>query len=160
MSGCSGDYKDDGDDSDECDAIPTASRRQLAVTDLERFDPGTVDVDRYEGEACDNAHTDEEKESSQADDGSMHNVEDWGHCRCDLKTSEVDRYEGEDGDDADTAQQEDELPDDDGSMQNVDDWGHSTSECEDWRVYFRTVKYNIGEANAKASNVSNAKTVL
>jgi hypothetical protein len=32
--------------------------------------------------------------------------------------------------------------------------------CEDWTVYFRPVKYNNGEANAMASEVSKAKTVL
>jgi hypothetical protein len=31
---------------------------------------------------------------------------------------------------------------------------------EDWTVYFRYVKYNNGEANATASDVYEAKTVL
>jgi hypothetical protein len=42
----------------------------------------------------------------------------------------------------------------------VEDWGHITRECEVWTVYFRSVKYNNCEANAKASDVSEAKTVL
>jgi len=48
------------------------------VTELERFDLGTGDVDGYEGEDDDNgdADADGEKEVSQADDGSMQNVED------------------------------------------------------------------------------------
>jgi hypothetical protein len=32
--------------------------------------------------------------------------------------------------------------------------------CEDWTVYLRHVKYHNGEANATASDVSEAKTVL
>jgi len=48
------------------------------VTELERFDPGTSDVDRYEGEDSDDADADadEEEESSQVEDGSTQNVED------------------------------------------------------------------------------------
>jgi hypothetical protein len=71
MSGGSGDFEDD---SDESDAIPTASRRRWAATELERFDLGTSDVHGYEGEDGDDA--DEEEEASQADDGSTQNVED------------------------------------------------------------------------------------
>jgi hypothetical protein len=44
------------------------------VTELEWFDVGTSDVDRYEGEDGDDA--DEEEEASQVDDGSTQNVED------------------------------------------------------------------------------------
>jgi hypothetical protein len=33
-------------------------------------------------------------------------------------------------------------------------------ECEDWTLYFRHVKYDNGEANATASDVSDAKTGL
>jgi hypothetical protein len=40
------------------------------------------------------------------------------------------------------------------------DWGYSTRECEDWTVYLRPVKYDNGEANATASDVWQAKTVL
>ena len=64
------------------------------------------------------------------------------------------------GDDADADEEEEPSPADDGSTQNVEDWGHSTRECEDWTVYFRPVKYDNGEANAMASDVSEAKTVL
>jgi len=74
MPGGSGDYEDEGDESDDCDAIPTASRRQQPVTELETFDLGTSDVDGYEGEDGDDA--DEEEEASQVDDGSTQNVED------------------------------------------------------------------------------------
>jgi hypothetical protein len=42
----------------------------------------------------------------------------------------------------------------------VEDCGHSTGECEDWSVYFRYVKYDNGEANATATDVSEGKTVL
>jgi hypothetical protein len=58
------------------DAIPTASRRRRPATELERFDLGTSDVDRYEGEDGDDADPDEEEAASQADDGSTQNVED------------------------------------------------------------------------------------
>jgi len=73
-------------------------------------------------------------------------------------TSTVDRYEGEGGDDADKEEQASQA--NDGSTQNLEDWGHSTGECEDWTVYFRHVKYDNGEANATARDVSEAKTVL
>jgi len=69
----SGDFEDEGDESD---AIATASRRQRAATELERFDLGTSDIDRYEGEDGDDTDADEEEEASQADDGSTQNVED------------------------------------------------------------------------------------
>jgi hypothetical protein len=45
-------------------------------------------------------------------------------------------------------------------MQPLEDIGYSTRECEDWRVYFRPVKYDDGEANAMAGDVCKAKTVL
>jgi len=76
MPGCSGDQEDAGDESDERDAIPTASERRWAVTELDRFDLGTSDVDRYEGENGDDADVDKEEEALQADDGSTQNVED------------------------------------------------------------------------------------
>jgi hypothetical protein len=69
----SGDF---GDDGDESEGIPTASRLRRAATELERFDLGTSDVDRYEGEDGDDADADQEEEASQPDDGSMQNVED------------------------------------------------------------------------------------
>ena len=46
------------------------------MTELERFDLGTSDVDGYEGEDGDDADADEEAQASQADDGSTQNVED------------------------------------------------------------------------------------
>jgi len=153
--GVSGDFEDEGDESN---AIPTASQRWRAVTGLERCDLGTSDVDGYEGEDGDDADVDEEEEASQADDGSAQNVEDWGHSRFDLWTRDIDGYEGEVGNDAD--EQEEVSQADDGSTQNVEDWRYSTRECEDWTVYFRHVKYDNGEANAMASDVSEAKTVL
>jgi hypothetical protein len=78
MPGGSGNYEDKRDESDDRYAIPTASRRQRPATELDRFDLGTSDVDRYEGEDRDDADADadEEEESLQVDDGSMHNVED------------------------------------------------------------------------------------
>jgi len=76
MPGDSRDYEDEGDESAERDAIPTASRQRRAATDLERFDLGTSDVDGYEGEDGYNADADEEEEPSQADNGSTQNVED------------------------------------------------------------------------------------
>jgi hypothetical protein len=60
MPGGSGDFEDDGDESD---AIPTTSGRRLAATELERFDLGTSDVDGYEGKDGDDADADEEEEA-------------------------------------------------------------------------------------------------
>jgi hypothetical protein len=76
MPGGSGDYEDEPDESDNRNAIPTASWRRRPVTALERFDMGTRDVYRYEGEDCDDSDADAEDEALQADDGSMRNVED------------------------------------------------------------------------------------
>jgi len=45
MPGGSGDNKDEGDESDVCDAIPTASWQPRPMTELERLDLGTSDVD-------------------------------------------------------------------------------------------------------------------
>jgi len=83
MAGGSGDFEDVGDESDEPHAIPTASGRRRPATELEMVDLGTSDVDGYGGEDGDDADADvgEEKEASQADDGSTQNVEDWGHSR-------------------------------------------------------------------------------
>jgi len=80
--------------------------------------------------------------------------------RFDLRTRDVDVYEGADGDDADDDEEEEASQADDGSTQNLEDSGHSTRECEDGTVYFRPVKDDNGEANAMASDVSEAKTVL
>jgi len=76
MPGDSGNCEDEDDESDKCDAIPTSSRPRRAATELERFDLGTSNVDGYEGEDGNYADADEGEEASQADDGSMQNVED------------------------------------------------------------------------------------
>jgi hypothetical protein len=78
MPGGSGDYEDEGDESDEHDAVHTASRRQWPPTALETFDLATSDVDRYEGEDGDNADADAdaEEEALQIDVGSTQNMED------------------------------------------------------------------------------------
>jgi len=78
MPGGSGDYEDEGDESDDRDAIPTASWQRLPVTELRRFDRGPSDVDGYEGKGGDDADADadEEEESSQVGVGSTQNVED------------------------------------------------------------------------------------
>jgi len=56
----SGDFEDEGDESDECNTIPTVSWRQWAVTELEKFDLGTIDVDGYEGKNGDDETAAEE----------------------------------------------------------------------------------------------------
>jgi len=61
IPGGSGDFEDEGDESD---AIPTASRRWRAATELERFDLGTSGVDGYEGEDGDDADADEDAEAA------------------------------------------------------------------------------------------------
>jgi len=76
MPGGSGDFQDEGDESDVRDAIPTAQRRRWPVTELERFDLGTSNVDGYQGEDGDDVYVHEEEEALQADDGSTQNVED------------------------------------------------------------------------------------
>jgi hypothetical protein len=45
MPGGSGDYQDEGDDSDDHDAIPTTSRRRRPATQLEQFGLETSDID-------------------------------------------------------------------------------------------------------------------
>jgi hypothetical protein len=57
MPGGSGNFNDEGDESD---AIPTASRRRRAATELERFDLETSNVEGYEGEDADDADAVEE----------------------------------------------------------------------------------------------------
>jgi hypothetical protein len=64
------DYEDDCDESDKCDAIPTASQRQRSMPALDRFNMGTSDVDEYGGEDGDDADADEVTEASPDDDGS------------------------------------------------------------------------------------------
>jgi len=111
----SGDYDDKGHETNEHDAIPTATWGHPAATELERFHLGTSDVDGYEGDDGDEADEDEDEEASHADDAST---------------------------------------------QNLEDWVYSTRECEDWTVYIQLVKYDSGEANATANDVSEAKNVL
>jgi hypothetical protein len=71
MSGGCEDYVNEGAKIDNRDAIPTASRRRYAATELEWFDLGTSDVERYEGDNGNNLDADanEEEEASQSDDG-------------------------------------------------------------------------------------------
>jgi len=57
-------------------AIPRASRHGQPVTELERFDLGTGDVEEYGGEHGDDLYPDEEGDASQADNRSTQNVED------------------------------------------------------------------------------------
>jgi len=76
MPGDSRDCEDPGDESDELDAIPTASWLRRTETELWRYDMGTSDVDGYEEDDGDEADADEEEEASLADDGSTQNVED------------------------------------------------------------------------------------
>jgi len=98
MPGGRGDYEEEGNESDDRDSIPTFSRQRPPVTELERFDLGTRDVDGYDGTDGNDADADadEEKESSQVDHGSTQNVEDspgthwcrrvlgrgWRRCGC------------------------------------------------------------------------------
>jgi len=156
----SGDCEDEVDECDEHDAIPTTSQWWRAATELQSVDLGTSDVNRYNCEDGNDVDPDEEEEASEADDGSTQNVEVWGHSRLDLQTSDVDGYASEDGDDADEDEEDETSQADDGSTQNVEDWGHSHRECDDWTVHFRPVKYDNGEANQTASDVSESKTVL
>ena len=72
-------YQDVGDVIDESDANPTASWQRQAATELERFDLGTSDVDRYQGDDGDDADADAEEEESQADDGLTQTLEDGGY---------------------------------------------------------------------------------
>jgi len=78
MPGGSGDYEDEGDEGDEHDAITTTSRRRRPTSEHERFDVGTDDTTRYEGNDADDADAkaDEQEEASQANDGSTQNVVD------------------------------------------------------------------------------------
>ena len=160
MPAGTGYYDDDGKESNERDAIPRASQWRRPVTELERFDLGSSEVGEYDDEDRDDVDEDEKEEASQANDGSMQNVEDWGNSRFHLGITDDDGYDGEDGNDADMDEEKEVLQADDGSTRNVVDWRHSTRECEDWAVYCTHVKYDNGEANAIASDVSEAKSVL
>jgi hypothetical protein len=72
----SGDYQDEGDESDMCKVISTACRRQWLMTELQRFDLGNSNVNEYEGKDRNKADADEEQEPSLGDDGSTQNLED------------------------------------------------------------------------------------
>jgi len=76
MPGGSRDSEDDGDDSGVRDAIPTASQKRRTATEFERFDLGTSDVDKYDGEDGNDVNADQDEQASQADNGSTQNVED------------------------------------------------------------------------------------
>jgi hypothetical protein len=67
------DYEDGGDESTDCDAIPTARQRRRPATELERFDLRSSNVDGYESEDGEDADADadEDEEASQVDAGSM-----------------------------------------------------------------------------------------
>jgi len=77
MPGGRGNYEDDGNQTDERNAIPTASRRPHPSTELKRFDLGTGDVEGYEGEDGEHAEADAdaEEDASKAEDKSTQNVE-------------------------------------------------------------------------------------
>jgi len=158
MPGGSGYYKFEGDESDKRNGIPTISQQWEAATELKRFELQTSDVHGYEGEDADNADADKEDEASQAVDGSMQNVADWGHSRLDDGTSDVDGEEGKDCDDADADEEEEASQVDDGLTQNVQDKGHTDRGCEDWTVYLRPVKYDNGDANAMVNDASQVNT--
>jgi len=160
IPGGGGDYDDERDESDKCNTLHTTRQLWRPATVLERFELGTIDIPWCEGENGNNADADEQEKASQANDGSMQNVEDWGNSKIELGTSDVHVYECENGDNADADEEYEVLQADDGSMQNVEEWGHSTREWEDWTVYFRPVQYDNGKADATASDVSKAKTVL
>lgn len=77
-----------------------------------------------------------------------------------LGISNVDAWEDHNGDNADADEVEEALQADDESTRNVQDQGHSTVQCEDWKGYFRTIKYDDGEANATECDAYETKTGL
>jgi len=76
MPGGSGNYKDQGDESDGRDAIPTASQQRRPPTELVRIDLGSSDVDENEGDVGNDADLDEEEEESLVNDGSTQTLQD------------------------------------------------------------------------------------
>jgi len=76
--GCA-DYDNAGDEIDESDAIPTDSQWWRATTAVDRFYLETSNFDGYAGDDGNDADVDEEEEPSQANDGLMQNLEEWGH---------------------------------------------------------------------------------
>jgi len=77
MPGGCGEYEDEGDESDDRDAIQSACWWQRPAKQYERIDLGTSDVDGYEGEDGDDADVDKEEDAAQAKDESIQNVQDW-----------------------------------------------------------------------------------
>jgi hypothetical protein len=75
MPGGSRDIAHERDECDNPNAIPTASQRRQAATELERVHQEPSVVDGYEGEDGDDADVDQQEEASQAHDGSTQNVE-------------------------------------------------------------------------------------
>jgi hypothetical protein len=57
----SGNYEDEGDETEQFDAIPTGSWRLQAINELEGFDVEISDVNGYEGKDGNNADSDEEE---------------------------------------------------------------------------------------------------
>jgi len=80
--------------------------------------------------------------------------------RFELGPSNIHGYKRDDGDNANENEEEEASQADDGLTQTLEDWAHTTRECEDWTVYFRPLKYDNCKANATASDVFEAKTVL
>jgi hypothetical protein len=79
MPGGIRDYADEGDATNVSDVIATTGGPGQPATDLERFNLGSSDVNRYEGKDGDDVDVDEEEVASQADDRSTQTVEDRGH---------------------------------------------------------------------------------
>jgi hypothetical protein len=76
MPGGNEEYHDECDYTAEHDAIPTGSHGQQPATELARLNLGTIDVDKYGCEDGDDVDADEVEEASEADIGSMQNVDD------------------------------------------------------------------------------------
>jgi hypothetical protein len=77
ITGVSGEYEDDHDETVECDAIPTASQRRWPTTALERFDLETSNVNGYHGKEGNDADADmdEVQDASQTDDRTLQHME-------------------------------------------------------------------------------------
>jgi hypothetical protein len=77
ITGGSGEYEHDCDETVECDAIPTASQRRWPTTELERFDLGTSNVNGYQDKEGNDADSDmnEADDRSQSDDRTLQLVE-------------------------------------------------------------------------------------
>jgi hypothetical protein len=117
----SGDYQDEGDASDMCNAISTACRRQWLMTELQRFDLGNSNVNEYEGKDRNKADADEEQEASLGHDGSTQNLEELGYSRFDMGTCDINGYEYLGGADVHMDGEVEASPADNGSTQYVED---------------------------------------